>query len=210
MQRMNTVKKIYNTGAMAILRVDIIKRAEEIAEGCLDGGIYVLEISYTNNNAGEVINKLNDKFDDDLLIGAGTVLDSETARHAILSGAKFIIAPSFDEGVARICNKYQIPYAPGCSDYTTMIRALEFGADFIKLFPVARFFGPSFIKELKTPVPNMPILTSGGVTLENASEWFENGADVVGVGSLLTKGSKKEISNNAKQLIQIIKESRDK
>lgn len=209
MIKMKIVQKIYNTGVLAVLRVETEKRAREIAQGCLDGGIDVLEVSYTNDNAGDIIKYLDQNFGHELLVGAGTVLDSETARLAILSGAKFIISPNFNEEVALLCNRYQIPYAPGCSDYTTMVRAMDYGASFIKLFPVARYFGPTIIKELKTPLPNMPILSSGGVTLDNAAEWFDNGVDVLGVGSLLTKGNQNEITQNAKALVEIIKKYRN-
>lgn len=209
MYKMNIVKKIFDTGVLAVLRVETEERAREIAQGCLDGGVDVLEVSYTNDNAGDIIKFLDGNYGDELLVGAGTVLDSETARLAILSGAKFIISPNFNEEVALLCNRYQIPYAPGCSDYTTMVNALDYGASFIKLFPVARYFGPNIIKELKTPLPKMPILSSGGVTLENTADWFDNGVDVLGVGSLLTKGSQEEITQNAKALVEIISKYRE-
>lgn len=192
---------------MAIVRVDTLARADEIVEGCLQGDVNVLEISYTNANASEVIAHIR-KNHPQVVIGAGTVLDSETARIAILNGAQFIIAPSFSKEVALLCNRYQIPYAPGCSTYTEMIEAMEYGAAFVKVFPVANYFGPDFVKVLKTPVPQMPVLASGGVTLENAHHWFKNGVDCVGVGTLLTKGSVAEIAANAKTLTTILKENR--
>lgn len=200
--------RIVKTGAMAIVRTKTIERGIEIAEGCLAGGIDVLEISYTLPNAGEVIKALSDKFGDELLVGAGTVLDGETARLAILSGAKFIIAPNLSKEVAIVCNRYQIPYAPGCSTVTEMVNALEIGSSFVKAFPISNFYGPSLVSVIKTPLPQMPILASGGVTLDNLSEWISNGVDSVGIGGLLTKGSKEEIGENAKKIREIIDSTR--
>ena len=113
MFKADVINRIEATGAMAIVRTETIERGIEIAEGCLEGGVDVLEISYTLPNAGDVIKALSDKFGDKLLVGAGTVLDSETARLAILAGAKFVIAPNFSKEVARTCNRYQEPFGAG-------------------------------------------------------------------------------------------------
>lgn len=208
MQKTTITQKIYDCGVMAIVRVDTLNRAEEIVNGCLKGSVNVLEISYTNSNASDVIAYIKNKYQDQVVIGAGTVLDEQTARIAILSGAQFIIAPNFNKEVAKLCNRYQIPYAPGCSTYSEMIEALEYGSAFVKVFPVANYFGPDFVKVLKTPLPQMPILASGGVTLENAYIWFKNKVDCVGVGTLLTKGSEDEIAYNAMTLTKIVRENR--
>lgn len=189
---------------MAIVRVDTIDRGLKIAEGCLNGGVDVLEISYTNNNAGEVIKALKKKFGSPLLIGAGTVLDSETARLAILNGAEFIIAPTFNKNIAELANIYQIPYEPGCSTYTEIVEALKYGASFIKAFPISNFYGSKLVDIFTTPVPTLPILASGGITLDNLSEWIKAGVMTVGAGGLLTKGSKEEITANAKEMREIV------
>ncbi|MEF9894091.1 MAG: ketohydroxyglutarate aldolase [Anaerorhabdus sp.] len=210
MLKAETTMRMYNTGALAIVRVETIERGLEIAEGCLNGGVDVLEISYTLNNAGKVIEAIVSRFKKDICVGAGTVLDSETARHAILSGAQFIIAPNYDEGVAKMCNRYQIPYAPGCTSLTEAVNGLTMGASFIKAFPVSDFYGPKLCKVFKTPLPNMPILASGGITLANLHEWLENGVDVCGFGGLLTKGTKEEIAENAKAIREIISKYRNK
>ncbi|MEG0177702.1 MAG: ketohydroxyglutarate aldolase [Anaerorhabdus sp.] len=210
MFKAETTMRMYNTGALAIVRVQTIERGLEIAEGCLNGGIDVLEISYTLNNAGDVIEAIAAKYGKDICVGAGTVLDSETARHAILKGAQFIIAPNYDEGVAKICNRYQIPYAPGCTSLTEAVNGLTMGAAFIKAFPVSDFYGSKLCKVFKTPLPNMPILASGGITLSNLHEWLENGVDICGFGGLLTKGTKEEITENAKAIRNIIINYRNK
>jgi 2-dehydro-3-deoxyphosphogluconate aldolase/(4S)-4-hydroxy-2-oxoglutarate aldolase len=204
MQKNDTVTRIYQSGIMAIVRSTDNDRVGDIAEACLQGGIDVVEMSYTLPTAGSMIRVLSAKYHTKVLIGAGTVLDSQTARIAILNGAKFIISPIFNKEVALICNLYQIPYCPGCSSMTEMVTALEYGASFIKIFPNAEFFGPKYLKTIKVPIPNMPILSSGGVSRENAKEWFENGASCLGVGSLLTIGGPDHIYNNAKFLRGVV------
>lgn len=208
MQKVDITKRIAETGAMAIVRVETIERGIEIAEGCLAGGVDCLEISYTLPNAGEVIKELKKIFKDKLCVGAGTVLDGETARHAILSGAEFIIAPNLSEDVAVVCNRYQIPYAPGCTSVTEAIRGLELGAAFIKAFPISDFYGSKLVSVFKTPIPTMPILASGGITLENLHEYVEKGVECCGFGGLLTKGDKETIANNAQAIVKVINETR--
>lgn len=204
MKKINITQKMVDVGALAIVRVETIDRACEIAEGCIKGGIPVMEMSYTLNNAGEIIEGLNKKYGEEICVGAGTVLDSETARHAILHGAKFIIAPNYNEGVAKICNRYQIPYAPGCTSLTEAVEALSLGAAFIKAFPISDFYGAKLVKVFKTPIPDMPILASGGITLDNLHIWLENKVDVCGFGDLLTKGSSENIAENARKIREII------
>lgn len=204
MQKADITKRIAQTGAMAIVRVETIERGMEIASGCLAGGVDCLEISYTLPNAGEVIQALRTRFQERLLVGAGTVLDSETARHAILNGAQFIIAPNFSKEVAILCNRYQIPYAPGCTSLSEAIQALEAGAAFIKAFPISDFYGPKLVSVFKTPLPYMPILASGGIDLNNVKEYVERGVDCCGFGSLLTKGSSDDIAQNAQKIQQAI------
>lgn len=208
MQKIEITKRIADTGAMAIVRVETIERGYEIAQGCLDGGIDCLEISYTLPNAGKVISALKEKFGDQLVVGAGTVLDSETARHAILAGAQFIIAPNLSTEVAIVCNRYQIPYAPGCTSISEAITGLDYGAAFIKAFPISDFYGPKLISVFKTPIPTMPILASGGINLDNLSDYVSKGVDCCGFGGLLTKGSSSDITENAKKIKAIIDETR--
>ncbi|MBR5048542.1 MAG: ketohydroxyglutarate aldolase [Erysipelotrichaceae bacterium] len=201
MQKNETVSHIAKTKVMAVVRIDSLERGIEICEGCLAGGVDVMEISYTSENADEYIRQLNQKYKGRMLIGAGTVLDAPTARNAILAGARFIIAPTFSKEVALMCNRYQIPYAPGCTSYSEMVEALEYGASFIKCFPISNFYGPELVKIVKTPLPFMPLMISGGITLDNVRQWLDNGADCLAVGGLLTKGSSQDIAANAAKLM---------
>ncbi len=200
MGRAETVIKMKKTGIMAVVRVETIERGLEIAEGCFEGGVNVMEISYTNTNAGDVIQAIKNKYGDKMCVGAGTILDPTTARLAIMNGAEFFVAPNFDTEVQRIANLYQVPYGPGCTSYSEMIDALKAGASFIKCFPISNYYGPDLAKVFKVPCPQIPILASGGVTVSNVREWIKNGAEVLGVGGLLTKGDVATISANAKQL----------
>lgn len=210
MFKADTIKRIKDTGIMAIVRVETIEEGIKIAQACLDGGVDVIEISYTNSNAGDVIKALKEKFEDQLLVGAGTVLDATTARLSIMDGAEFIIAPTFSKEVSDMANLYQVAYAPGCTTYTEMMEALKAGASYIKAFPISNYYGPNLAKVFKVPFPDMPILASGGATLDNLHEWVENGIDCVGLGGLLTKGSSEEITANAKKLRQILVDTRNK
>ena len=177
MNKAETVLRMRDTGIMAVVRVETIERGLEIAQGCVDGGVDVMEISYTNANAGDVIRAIKDKFGDKICVGAGTVLDATTARLAIMNGAEFFVAPNFDMDVQVMANLYQIPYGPGCSTYTEMLNALKAGASYIKAFPISNYYGPDLAKVFKVPCPQIPILASGGVNKDNIADWVKNGAE---------------------------------
>ncbi len=200
MGRAETVCRMKKTGIMAVVRVETIERGLEIAKGCYEGGVDCIEISYTNANAGEVIAAIKKEFGGKMCIGAGTVLDATTARLAIMNGAEFFVAPNFDPAVQEMANLYQIPYGPGCTSYSESLNALKAGASFIKAFPISNYYGPNLAKVFKVPCPQIPILASGGIDMDNIGEWVKNGADVLGVGGLLTKGSWEDIAKNAKLL----------
>ena len=189
------------------MRAESAENAIAISKACLAGGIDAVEITFTVPGAQQVIEAMNLEFGDELLVGAGTVLDSETARIAILAGAKYIVSPSFDEATAKLCNRYQVPYMPGCMTITEMVRAMEFGASVIKIFPGSAF-GPSFIKAIKGPLPQTVLMPTGGVDLDNVGKWINNGCVAVGVGGNLAKGTPEEITKTAKAFVEKIKEAR--
>ena len=208
MQKANTTSRLYDTCAFAVVRVPTVDRGCEIAEGLMKGGVKAMEISYTLPNAGQVISGIRERFGADLLVGAGTVMEPTTARLAIMSGAEFIVANCLSDEVARMCNLYQIPYAPGCTTTTEANHALTMGAAFIKCFPISNIYGPKLVGLFKTPTPWMPLMASGGINLENLSEWISSGIDCVGMGKLLSQGSVSEIAANAKQVRSIIDSTR--
>nr|WP_330381831.1 bifunctional 2-keto-4-hydroxyglutarate aldolase/2-keto-3-deoxy-6-phosphogluconate aldolase [Defluviitalea phaphyphila] len=206
------MKKITDVGIVAVVRAENEEKAEKIARACIEGGIPAIEVTFTVPNAHKVIESLKSKFTkDELIVGAGTVLDSETARVAILSGAEYIVSPGFDLETAKLCNRYQVPYMPGCMTITEMIHAMEAGADVIKVFPGSAF-GPDIIKAIKGPLPQAVLMPTGGVSLDNVDQWIKNGCIAVGVGGKLTAGAKtgnyELITETAKQFIEKIKEAR--
>ncbi len=213
MQKQNLLKRLTKSGVVAVVRADSKEEALVIIDHIIKGGITAIEITFTIDNAVEVIKEVSDRYKDDkeVIIGAGTVLDSETARLAILNGAKFIVGPNFNQDVAKLTNRYQIPYTPGCFTINEMIEALEYGVDIIKIFPGGAF-GPKIIKDIKGPLPQINLMPTGGVSLDNAKDWINNGAICIGVGSDLTRPAKTKeydkITETAKKYIEVIKSVR--
>jgi len=208
MRKHEILQNIEDIGVVAVVRAENSEKAKKIALACMKGGINSIEITFTVPGAHKVIEALTEEFGDDLLVGAGTVLDSETARVAILAGAKYIVSPAFDSETAKLCNRYQIPYMPGCMTINEMITAMEAGADIIKVFPGSAF-GPSFVKAVKGPLPQAVLMPTGGVSIDNVGEWIKNGCIAVGVGGNLTKGSSEDMTNAAKEFVAKVKEARN-
>lgn len=203
------IDSILKTGVVAVVRAENLDEAKRISNACIAGGVNAIEVTYTVPGATEVIRELSKEFPgDDFIIGAGTVLDTETARLAILAGAKYIVSPGFDEDTAKLCNRYAIPYMPGCMTITEMIRATELGCDIIKLFPGSAF-GPDFIKAVKAPLPHVNIMPTGGVSLDNVDIWIKNGVSAVGVGGKLATGTSHDITETAKAFVAKIKKVRE-
>lgn len=208
-KKIETLKKITDVGVVAVVRAENAEVAEKISKACIEGGINAIEVTFTVPNADKVISSLKEKFNEgELIVGAGTVLDSETARIAILAGAEYIVSPGFDLETARLCNRYQIAYMAGCMTITEVIRAMEAGVDVIKLFPGSAY-GPSIVKDIKAPLPQAPIMPTGGVSLENVHEWINNGCIAVGVGGKLIEGAKtgnyQLITETAKAFVERVK-----
>lgn len=207
MRKFEILKRIEEVGVVAVVRAPDTETARKISLACMDGGVNAIEITFTVPGAQYVIEDLTKEFGDKLLVGAGTVLDSETARIAILAGAKYIVSPGFDLKTAKLCNRYQIPYMPGCMTITEMLTAMEAGADIIKVFPGSAF-GPSFIKAIKGPLPQAVLMPTGGVSLDNVDQWIQNGCVAVGVGGNLTKGSSEDMTSAAKEFAEAVKNAR--
>lgn len=208
MRKYEVIRRLEECGIVAVIRAPNCEKAKEIALACMKGGITAIELTFTVPGAKRVIEFLTEEFGDNLLIGAGTVLDSETARIAMLSGAKYIVSPCFNVSTAKLCNRYQIPYIPGCMTPNEMVIALESGADIIKVFPGSAY-DPSFISAIKGPLPQALLMPTGGVNLDNVEEWIKNGCIAVGVGSNLTKGTSVEITEKAEKYIEKIKLARN-
>ena len=210
LKKSKVLKKITDIGIVAVVRSETVEEGIRISKACVEGGIPAIEVTYTVPGATEVIKALKEQFtSDELVIGAGTVLDASTARIAILAGSEFIVSPAFDEETAKLCNLYQVPYMPGCMTITEITKAMQYGAEIVKLFPGSAF-GPSFVKAIKAPLPQANIMPTGGVSLENIEEWFKNGVVAVGAGGKLASGRSEDIIATAKAFIEKIREIRNK
>lgn len=209
--KIEVLGKIVASGLVAVIRAESHDQAERIANACAEGGVGALEVTYTVPGCTTAIEHLARKVSKHILLGAGTVLDPETARIAILSGAQFVVSPSLDPETARLCNRYQIPYMPGAATISEIIAAMECGADIVKVFP-GELLGPAFIKAVKGPLPQASLMPTGGVALENVADWIRAGAVAVGAGGNLTAGAKTgdyaAMTQLAKQFVEKIKEAR--
>ncbi len=203
--------KITASGLVAVIRAENPDQAERIAEACALGSVAALEITFTVPGASGVIQHLAKESAGRILVGAGTVLDPETARIAILAGAQFVVGPALNPATARICNRYQVPYMPGAGTVGEVIEALECGADIVKIFP-GEILGAAFVKAVKSPLPQAQLMPTGGVNLENVADWISAGSVAVGVGGNLTAGAKTgdfaAITRIALQFAERIKEAR--
>lgn len=210
-QKFKTINQLIETGVIGVVRAETSKQGMEIAKACLAGGIDTIELTFTVPNADQVIGKLTEQFGSEMVIGAGTVLDSATARIAILAGASFIVSPGFSLETAKLCNRYQVPYIAGCMTITEMTTAMEAGVDIIKLFP-SPVFGPEFIELIKGPLPHANIMPTGGINLDNIDQWIKSGCLLVGASSDLTAPAKTGdyagVTALAKKFVTKVKEAR--
>ena len=190
MLKLKVLSRIVESGLVAVIRAESADEASRIADACAEGGAAAVEITFTVPGTAGVIENLAKRYDpDDILIGAGTVLDPETARIAILAGAHFVVSPSLSGDTARLCHRYHIPYMPGAGSVRDVIDALECGADIVKVFP-GETLGPAFVRAVKGPLPQASLMPTGGVSLENVGAWITAGSVAVGVGGSLTNGAK--------------------
>lgn len=202
----NTLRKIKENILVAVVRGKNDDDAYEISKKIIQGGIKTIEVTFSTPYADNAIEKLSKEYcgSSDVVIGAGTVLDEITARIAILRGAKFIVSPHLNTDIAKVCNRYAIPYLPGCASVTEVLTAIEHGADVVKLFP-GGLLGPSYIKDVHGPLPYAKMMPSGGVSIDNIDLWLKNGAFAVGIGSALVKNGKDEIVNETRKFVDKIK-----
>ena len=206
MRKSEVMNQIRKNKVVAVIRGNSLEEGYNISAACIKGGIISIEVAYTNLNAGAIITKLTEDYPD-AFIGAGTVLDPETARNALLAGAKYIVSPAFNADTAKICNRYGVPYLPGCMTITEIITAMESGCEMIKLFPGSTF-GTKYISSIKSPLPQASIMVTGGVSLTNAKDWLDAGCDAIGIGGEFNKlgaqGKFDEITKMANDYIAIV------
>jgi len=213
MSKAEIIEKIKEIGVLPVIRADSAIEAEQVIKAIGRGGITTIEITMTVPNAIDLIADLS-KGDTDVLIGAGTVLDAETAERCIEAGAKFIISPALNLETIKLCNAREIVVMPGALTPTEVVAAWQAGADFVKVFPASAVGGASYLKSLKAPLPHIKLVPTGGVSLENAADFFRAGAEAVGVGAdlvdlqALREGRIDSISTTARQYVEIAKAAR--
>jgi 2-dehydro-3-deoxyphosphogluconate aldolase/(4S)-4-hydroxy-2-oxoglutarate aldolase len=180
----SVIQRIADSGVVAIMRAKSSDQLLEAAEAVREGGVTAIEVTMTTPGALQVIEQAVARYGDHVLFGAGTVLDPESARAAILAGAQFVVAPALNVQTVELCRRYNIPVMPGAFTPTEILTAWQAGADFIKVFP-ASIGGPALIKALKAPLPQVRMVPVGGVDLNTTADFIRAGADLVGVGGEL-------------------------
>lgn len=212
MKKLAVLEKVLQSGIVAIVRTDNADKAKKIVGAISEGGINVIEVTMSVPGAIDVIKELSGFCAQaGITLGVGSVLDPETARAAILAGAEYVVTPCLNPAVIKLCNRYQVPSMPGAMSVREVVEAMEAGADIVKVFP-GELLGPQFIKAVHGPIPQAPLMPTGGVASDNVKEWFAAGAVALGVGGSLTAGAKTgdyaAVTAAAKLFVAKIREAR--
>ena len=214
MTKFEQMEKIENSGIVAIIRTDTNQDLLQVVDAIHSGGIDVIEITMTTPGALDTVGSMTKRYGSNLLVGAGSVLDTETARLAILSGADFIVSPITKPDVIELCNRYGKVVMPGAFTPTEILRAWELGADYVKVFP-ADIAGASYIKAVKAPLPQVSIIPTGGIGLNNAAEFVTSGSAALGVGSTLVNKQTiaqkqfKKLTEISQKLVAAVKKAKE-
>lgn len=212
MKKEQVIEKLRRCGLIAVVRTKDGDDALRIAEACIRGGCAGIELTYTTSGINDIIARMAREYaGTDFIVGAGTVMDPETARLAILNGAQYIVSPYYHPEIVRLCNRYRVCCMPGALSITEVVHAMESGADIIKLFP-GELFGPAAIKAIHGPIPQAELMPTGGVNLDNVGDWIRSGAVAVGAGGSLTSGAKtgdyEKITETARRFVEQIQLAR--
>ena len=198
---------------VAVVRAESKEQGEKVIDAIIAGGINFIEITMTVPGAVDIIKAMCDKYRDNtnVVIGAGTVLDPETARAVILAGAQYVVSPGLNPETVKLCNRYRVPMLPGVMTPSEAITALELGCDIIKVFP-GNIVGPAAISSFRGPLPQGEFMPSGGVDVDNVEKWLKAGACAVGTGSNLTAGAKKgdyaAVTAKAQEFVKAVADAR--
>ena len=213
MSKESQLRHVLDCGIVAVVRAPDGRQLVEVARALADGGVSVVEITMTVPDALEVVRAVRKSLGDRLLLGAGTILDPETGRAALLAGAEYLVAPTLNLDVIRLCARYDKLVMPGCFTPTEILTAWEAGADIVKVFP-AEVVGPAFFKALRGPLPQVRLMPTGGVDLTTAAGFLQAGACCLGVGGQLVEpkavasGNFDRIRDLARQYVAIVKQFR--
>jgi 2-dehydro-3-deoxyphosphogluconate aldolase/(4S)-4-hydroxy-2-oxoglutarate aldolase len=211
--RQSVVSAIEEAGVVAVIRIREAGRLRSIVDALIEGGVRVLEVTMTVPGAIDLIRDLSASLPAGFLLGAGTVLDVATASRVIDAGARFVVSPVFKPALIDVCHKRDTAALPGCFTPTEILTAWESGADLVKVFP-ATALGPTFFKDVKGPLPDVKLIPTGGVTLDNAGDWIRAGAAAVGVGTALldaraiAAGDYRVLTANAARIMAGVKAAR--
>ncbi|MGC1872319.1 MAG: bifunctional 2-keto-4-hydroxyglutarate aldolase/2-keto-3-deoxy-6-phosphogluconate aldolase [Acidobacteriaceae bacterium] len=214
MDKSKIMQHMHELGLVPVLRASSAQEAITIADAIMAGGVNILEVTMTVPGAIRVIEQLANHHGSKLLLGAGTVLDPETARNCILAGAQFIVSPALDLRTIELCRRYSVPIMPGALTPTEIVSAWQAGADVVKVFPCSALGGAKYLKALQGPLPHIQLIPTGGVSLATAEEFLAAGAFALGVGGDLVdakaarEGRTSVITENAQKYISIVKKFR--
>jgi 2-dehydro-3-deoxyphosphogluconate aldolase/(4S)-4-hydroxy-2-oxoglutarate aldolase len=213
MNKEANLKRILDAGVIAIVRLDSAGQLGQVARAIKAGGVDVIEFTMTTPGALDIIAASTQEFGDQVLLGAGTVLDAETARAAILAGARFIVSPTLNPATVELCHRYSVIAVPGTFTPTEILTAWEWGADLVKVFP-ASAGGPGYIKAALAPLPQVRLVPTGGVSLQNAADYIQAGAAAVAVGGslvnkkLVAAGDFNTLTETARGLVAKVRQAR--
>ena len=202
MKKSDAIVKLKEKKIIAVIRGSDYETGMRTCISCIEGGITAIEMAYSNNNASSIIKDLREKYTQKVIIGAGTVLDAPTARSAIMNGAQFIVSPSFDKETALLCNTYEVPYIPGCMTVKEILTGMKYGSEIIKIFP-GETLGQSYLKAIKSPLPQVTLMITGGVNKNNLKDWLKAGADCLGIGGELNKLASENKYDEVKELASL-------
>lgn len=214
MSKTKIMQHMHELGLVPVLRASSAQEAIAIADAIMAGGVNILEVTMTVPGAIHVIEQLANHHGSKLLLGAGTVLDPETARSCILAGAQFVVSPALDLRTIELCRRYSVPIMPGALTPTEIVSAWQAGADVVKVFPCSALGGAKYLKALQGPLPQIQLIPTGGVSLATAEEFLAAGAFALGVGGDLVdakaarEGRANVITENAQKYIGIVKKFR--
>jgi 2-dehydro-3-deoxyphosphogluconate aldolase/(4S)-4-hydroxy-2-oxoglutarate aldolase len=214
MEKREVFNRMISEALIPVIRVSSAKEAIDVADALKEGGVSFLEITMTVQGAIDVIKELAQKYKDEIVMGAGTILDSETGRAALLAGAQFIVSPTLNLDLIQLSHRYSAVVIPGAMTPTEILTAWNAGADMVKVFPAAQLGGPEYLKAIRGPLPQILLVPTGGVNLQNAGAFIKAGATALGVGGeLVDKKAIKDkkfniITENARAYLKVIKEAR--
>lgn len=214
MNKSKTIQRIRDIGIIPVVRASSADEAIQVVEAIKKGGVSLLEITLTVPGAVQVIEQLTKRFGDDAIVGAGTVLDPETANDCIDAGARFIVSPALNIETIAVCRQKDVPVMPGALTPTEIVTAWNAGADFVKVFPCGAMGGASYIKSLKAPLPQIELVPTGGVTLATAASFIQAGAAAIGVGADLVDvkairaGQPQKVTDAARAYVEAVRGAR--